>query len=287
MHKDTHTAVLLLSLAIIFVIFGCLGVIPGMDESKETGINASEPPFEYNPLEEEHKAILDMDSANEITCSPQNKTDYCEGQTRYYDFECVNGEWQYKLQECKYNCVEGACINIGCPPCADGNPCTRDFCDNNGKCSHIPIPDCGKISPTGQKTCKPVAGPGSYIIIDVYPTGATSNQTIPAMHQKLEIGQKLQVDEDDSIYFESVYLEGTCPKCYYPPVLKWPASVKITTTKDLSGELGTYLKNEGEMGYLCISGRCDKKTIGGCQDYVCKTPMKFTISEMNLSLECS
>ncbi len=293
MHGDTRTTILILLVATIFVLFGCLNEMPEMQEVvQEEGDERGDPPFAYDPLSYMYDEVVSepTDYEEVFGCSPPEMSDHCEGQTRYYDFECYNGEWQYQVQECVYECLEGACINTGCPPCADGNPCTIDFCSNaaNAECTHIPIAGCGEVKPAGQKACSPVAGPGSYIVIDVYPAGAPTDSTEPFMSQKLVPGQTMWVDEDDSIYFDSAYLEGECPECYYPPILKWPASVKLITTKDLAGEMGTYLKNEGEMGYMCIYGKCEKlAAVGHCQDYVCGTPMRFIVSEMNLVLECS
>lgn len=279
---------MLLAIAAIFIFFGCTQDIEEMQELQET---RGEPPYLYGPLSYNYDELVSpLEEPEEIFgCSPPEMGDYCAGQTRYYDFECKDGEWQYKTQECTYECSEGACINTGCPPCSDGDPCTTDYCSNapNYECVHIPIPGCGGEMPAGQKACSPVAGPGSYIIIDVYPAGAPADSTEPFMTQKLAPGERMWIDDDDSIYFDSVFLEGNCPECYYPPILKWPPSVKLIITKDLAGQLATSLKNEGEMGYMCIHGECNKGVIGRCTDYVCGTSMRFVVTEINLTLECS
>ena len=288
MERNTGFA-LILAIATVFFLFGCL---QQSEMGEEVGAEErGEPPCAYNPLSYMYDELVSPPEGYEeiYGCSPPEISDFCEGQTRYYDFECVDGEWKYKMQECAYECREGACINTGCPSCADGDPCTLDFCSNaaNAECVHVPIAGCGTVVPEGVKACKPVGGPGSYIVIDVYPAGAPPDWTDPIMSQKLAPGQKMWIDEDDSIYFDSVYLEGSCPQCYYEPVLKFPPSVKLITTHDLAGEMGTYLKNEGEMGYMCIEGQCKKPIVGHCLDYVCGTSIRFVVSEMNISLECS
>ena len=292
METDRHKAILVLIVATIFIFFGCLQEMDTLDGiNQETLEERGEPPQLYDPLGYMyHELVAEPEDYQELFgCSPPEMSDHCEGQTRYYDFECIEGEWQFKLQECTYECNEGACINTGCPPCADGNPCTTDFCSNapNYECVHVPIAGCGQEIPSGQKGCSPVAGPGSYIVVDVYPAGAPTNWTNPTMSQKLLAGEKMWVDEDDSIYFDYVYLQGTCPECYYPPILQFPPSARLIITKDLAGEMGTYLINDGESGYMCIEGKCTDPVVGHCLKYVCGTSMRFEITEMNFTLECS
>ena len=46
----------------------------------------------------------DNDSCEGIECE-----DYCEGKTRYYEGECVDGVCQYSSEECEHGCEDGNC----------------------------------------------------------------------------------------------------------------------------------------------------------------------------------
>ena len=218
-------------------------------------------------------------------CDPPIMENYCgENQTRYYDLNCTSGEWEYKTQKCAYECREGECVRTGCPPCDDQDPCTMDLCSGGPIYECIHIPDAACQGPT-QKACKPVAPAGS-IVIDVYPAGAGTGAT-PQMSQSLYQGERMWIDEDDFISFQAFVLQGSCPQCFYPPLMKWPPSAQLYITKDLSGKDGTYLEDEGEFSYICTQGYCRNANPGSCTDYVCNTTMKFVVSKMNINLTCT
>jgi hypothetical protein len=282
------TFVLVLSLAALLLISGCVQQETAPEEEPR-----GDPPFLYDQPTYLYEELYQVpeDYQEEFGCDPPEISDHCEGSTLYYDFQCVEGEWEYQTHECVYECKEGSCVNTGCPPCADGDPCTTDFCSGGPdyECIHIPISGCNASdSPISQKACIPTAGPGSYVTIEVYPAGVPASQaTEPTMTQTIYSGQKMQLDGDDSITLTGFWLEGSCPECYYAPVLKFPPEAKLSTTKDLSGVKASYFKGEGELGYICVQGTCRKAITSGCVDYVCNQSMRFVVSEVNVDLTCS
>jgi len=279
-----NKALALLTLIIVasLMTYGCL--------QEQNAEDRGNPPQQaFVPLVEnpQHDVVNVSEPAEEEAelCSPPTMENYCgENQTRFYDLKCTNGEWEYKTQKCTYECREGECVRTGCPPCDDGDPCTTDLCSGGPiyECIHIPDASC---QGTTSKACSPVA-PGGSIVIDVYPAGAGEGAT-PQMSQALIPGQRLWIDEDDFISFQAFVLQGSCPQCFYPPLMKWPPSAQLYITKDLSGNDETYLEDEGEFNYICIQGYCRNANPGPCRDYVCNTTMKFVVSKMNINLTCT
>lgn len=280
-------ATFILALLSLLLFSGCI------QESEAQEAPRGDPPFKYDPLSYMYDEIVQEPSDYEevFGCEPPEMSNHCEGKTRYYDFECVNGEWEYKVENCTYDCVEGVCIKTGCPPCSDGNPCTTDFCSGapNYECIHVPIAGCNiDDEAISGKACSPTAGPGSYIRIEVYPAGVPSTYAgDPYMAQTLKPGERMWIDSDDWISLDGFWLEGTCPACFYDPIMKWPPQAKLTASKDLSGSKASYSKDLGEIGYICIDGTCRKSTAAGCTDYVCNTSMRFVVSELDADLVCS
>ncbi len=279
-------SIALLTLVIVssLMIYGCL------QEQKAAETRGEPPQAAFVPLvENPQQNVANVSNASQEVvpkkCEPPIMKDYCgENQTRFYDFKCTNGEWEYKTQKCASECKEGECIRTGCPPCDDGDPCTTDLCSGSPtyECMHIPNEGCMGSS---QKACTPVA-PAASITIDVYPAGAGKGAT-PLMSQVLVPGQRLWIDQDDFISFQKFVLEGSCPQCFYPPVMKWPPSAQLYITKDLSGKDETYLEDEGEFNYICIDGYCRNANPGPCSDYVCNSTMKFVVAKMDVNLTCT
>jgi hypothetical protein len=287
MAGKTATVMVILAFASLMIISGCI------QEEEQERIHG-EPPFLYDQpgyLYNELYQVSEEQDEEVLLCKPLEMSDHCEGNILYYDFQCVEGEWEYNMHECAYECKEGACVNTGCPPCSDGDPCTTDFCSGapNYECVHVPMAGCNiSDEPLEKKACRPTAGPKSYVVIDLYPSGVPASQAIePSMSETLYAGQKMQIDEDDSITLNGFWLEGDCPECFYPPVLKFPPEAKLATTKDLSGTKASYYKGEGELGYICIQGTCRASTTAGCTDYVCNQSMRFVVSEIEVDLTCS
>lgn len=250
-----------------------------------------EPPYSYNPLEEVQEEFAESpgNESEIMECEPPSMSDYCLNGTRYYDFECENGEWKFSEEKCAYECREGGCVNTGCPPCEDGNPCTLDMCSGGPlyECLHVVMESC-TVEPEEGKACVPVAGPGSWVRIDIYPPGASSTHSRnPEMFQVVEPGETIWIDSDDYIRLEGFQLEGSCPQCFEPPILKWPPYAKIRVGKDLSGETTSSYIAEGESGYICTEGTCIEQALGGCREYKCNTSRRFTVSELYAVLTCS
>ncbi|MBD3390084.1 hypothetical protein GF415_04000 [Candidatus Micrarchaeota archaeon] len=285
----SHNQIMVLG---VIAILAALLIVGCMQEEQEEDARG-EPPYQYNQLSYIYEELVqEPEDYEEIyQCIPPEMENHCDGETRYFNFVCVDGEWEYDTEECAYECNDGVCINTGCPPCDDGDPCTTDLCSGapDYECLNIPIAGCGETQgPAGTKACVPTAEPGSEVRIDVYPAGTPiSYQGEPYMSQLLTPGEKMQVDEDDSITLSGFWLEGSCPACFEEPIIKFPPEAKITITKDLSGIMATSYKGEGELGYMCIEGTCRERNTAGCIDYVCNHSMRFVISEINADFTCS
>lgn len=272
---------------ILILAFAASGCLQAPSQGNPPPVEVGHVPLVEN-VENNGTQVVAVESASLKACDPPQIDNYCEGKTRYYDFKCGEGTWTYQTEECQYECKEGACINTGCPPCDDGDPCTTDLCSGGPayECLHIPDATCEHT--IGAKACAPAANPGGNIRLDVYPAGVDEKSGIaPVFSEVMVPTQKLQVDQDDYITFEKFSLEGGCPQCFYPPVLKWPPSVQLRISKDLSGHIATVLENEGEIGYICLDGTCRKSNTAGCTDYVCNSTMKFVVKELNANLTCT
>ena len=119
-------------------------------------------------------------------------------------------------------CTEdGQCVNIPNPDCGgctdpaqcnDGDPCTADFCQN-GECQNIPIPGCGQVDCDGPEDCND----GNDCTADFCQGGECLNLGIPGCGGDCQVAA--DCEDADPCTIDSC-VQGNCqyaPSPFCPP----------------------------------------------------------------------